>query len=187
MFSLFITAYAVAAKRIISGWRLEIVLFLGIVLAVALMSSAVIFSNMLAEAALRHTLEQASPEDANFWVRTYSGRDSPPTAVGRLSEHTSRLRFADEQVAEQFQPYMQERGRFLETATFFFQGHSQLELDNQVRPRGRPVIPPMIPIVETWVAALVVGGLAAATLLAFVFVAVAARRLRAPEILRIGE
>ena len=113
------------------------VLFIGIVMAVALMSSGVIFSNLLAEAALRHTLERASPKEANFWVRAFSGRESPPTAKGRLAEHRSRLRFADERVAEQFQPYMKEQGRFLETATFFFQGHSQLELDNEVRPRGQ--------------------------------------------------
>lgn len=56
-----------------------------------------------------------------------------------------------------------------------------------ITPTGRPVIPPMIPIVEEWVAALVLAGLAAATVLAFVFVAVAARRLRVPEILRMGE
>lgn len=56
-----------------------------------------------------------------------------------------------------------------------------------ITPIGRPVIPPLIPIVEAWVAALVLGGLAAATLLAFIFVAVAARRLRVPEILRMGE
>ena len=110
------------------------VLFLGIVMAVALMSSGVIFSNLLAEAALRHTLEQASPRDANLWVRAFSGRESPSTARGKVAEHVSRLRFADERVAERFRPYMQEQGRFLETATFFFQGHPQLELDNQVRP-----------------------------------------------------
>ncbi len=56
-----------------------------------------------------------------------------------------------------------------------------------ITPRGNPVIPPMIPIIEVWVAVLVVGGLVVATLLAFVFVAVTARRLRVPEILRIGD
>ena len=56
-----------------------------------------------------------------------------------------------------------------------------------ITPRGRPVIPPMIPIVEDWVAGSVVVGLVVATLLAFGFVVVAARRLHAPEVLRIGE
>ncbi|PKB80453.1 MAG: hypothetical protein BZY88_08675 [SAR202 cluster bacterium Io17-Chloro-G9] len=153
MLSLLLTAHSVAAKRIISGWKLEIVLFLGIVLAVALMSSGVIFSNLLAEAALRHTLEGASPEDANIWVRTFSGRESPPTSAGRVSEHESRLRFADERVASKFQPYMQDQSRFLETATFFFQGHPQLELDNEVRPRGQikfsdGLAPPRITMIE---------------------------------------
>ncbi len=132
---------------------METVSFLGIVMAVALMSSGVIFSNLLAEAALRHTLERASPEDANFWVRTFSGRDSPPSAAGRLAEHRSRLRFVDERVGQRFQPFMKEQARFLETATFFFQGHSQLELDNQVRPRGQikfsdGLVPPRIGMVD---------------------------------------
>lgn len=153
MLSLFITAQAVAAKRIISGWKLEMVLFLGIVMAVALMTSGVIFSNLLAEASLRHTLENATPKDANFWVRTFSGRDSPPSAAGRLLEHKARLRFVDQQVAEKFQPYLKEQGRFLETATFFFQGHSQLELENPVRPRGQikfsdGLVPPRIQMVS---------------------------------------
>ncbi|PKB80452.1 MAG: hypothetical protein BZY88_08670 [SAR202 cluster bacterium Io17-Chloro-G9] len=56
-----------------------------------------------------------------------------------------------------------------------------------ITPRGRPVVPPMTPAVEDWVAFVVVAGLAIATLLAFVFVAVAARRLRPTEILRMGE
>ena len=45
----------------------------------------------------------------------------------------------------------------------------------------------MAPGVETWVAVSVLAGLAAATILAFVFVAMAARRLRVPDVLRIGE
>ena len=104
MFSLIIAALAVAAKRIISGWKLEIVLFLGIVLAVALMSSGVIFSNLLAEAALRHTLAQANPEEANFWVRAFSGQDSPLSTEGRTSEYVARNRFNDEKVADRFRP-----------------------------------------------------------------------------------
>ncbi len=56
-----------------------------------------------------------------------------------------------------------------------------------ITPTGRDVLPPMAPGVETWVAVSVLAGLAAATLLAFVFVAMAARRLRVPDVLRIGE
>ena len=78
MFSLMQMAYVVAVRRIFSSWRLELVLFLGMLLAVALMSSGVIFSNLLAEAALRHALNEATPDEANFSVRVFSGQNAPP-------------------------------------------------------------------------------------------------------------
>ncbi|MCH7662172.1 MAG: recombinase family protein [Euryarchaeota archaeon] len=39
-------AYIIAVKRIISNWRLEVVLFTGILLAVSLLSSGLIFSKL---------------------------------------------------------------------------------------------------------------------------------------------
>jgi ABC-type lipoprotein release transport system permease subunit len=106
------------------------------VLAVALMSSGVIFSNLLAEAALRHALDQATPEKANFSIRVYSGQDAPPTAAGRAFAHRASLDFIQRRVTERFQPYLRDQTRLLETSTFFFAGHPQLELANNLRPRG---------------------------------------------------
>ena len=65
MISLLQLAYVIALRRAISTWKLEIVLFLGMILAVSLMSSGVIFSDLLEEAALRRTLDQATPEQAD--------------------------------------------------------------------------------------------------------------------------
>jgi len=129
-------AYIVAWRRIVSNWRLELILFLGMLLAVALMASGVIFSNLLAEAALRHALSQATPEQANFWVRVFSGQDAPPTADGRMAHYLSTLNFAEDRVTAPFSDYLRDQSRLLETSTFFFTGHPQLELDNQIRPRG---------------------------------------------------
>lgn len=42
-------AYVMAVRRAVSGWRLEAVLFGGILLAVALMASGVIFSDLLSD------------------------------------------------------------------------------------------------------------------------------------------
>ncbi len=75
--SLLRLSYVIAVRRTISNWRLEMVLFLGIVLAVTLMSSGIIFSDLLAEAALGHALSQATPEDANFRVRITSNSSVP--------------------------------------------------------------------------------------------------------------
>ena len=129
-------AGVMAVRRAAGGWRLAAALFGGILLAVALMSSGVIFSDLLANAALQATLAQAPPEQVNFWARSFSGQDDPPDLPGRRQTFQSRDDFVMQQVAEPFAPYLKEHSRHLETATFFFQGHPQLELDKDLRPRG---------------------------------------------------
>ena len=139
MASLLRFAYVMAVRRAVTGWRLEAVLFGGILLAVALMSSGVIFSDLLANAALREALARSEPNHANFLVRTFSSRDDPPDTEGRRLAFQARTEFVEQQVAGPFRPYLKEHSRYLETATFFFQGHPQLELDRDIRPRG-PIV-----------------------------------------------
>ena len=136
MTSLWRMALIVAVRRIISNWKLEVILLFGVMLTVALMSSEVIFSDMLAEAALRDALAEAAPEEVNFSVRSFSGQDAPPGAAARFSSYQSDLNFVDKRVTEPFSPYLQDQSRLLESATFFFEGHPHLELSNAVRPRG---------------------------------------------------
>ena len=76
-------AYMMAVRRVLSGWRLESVLFGGILLAVALMASGVIFSDLLSNASLRHELLQATPEEANISMRSFSSQDESSTQAGR--------------------------------------------------------------------------------------------------------
>ena len=134
--SLLRLAYVVALRKTISNWKLEMVLLLGIILAVALMSSGVIFSDLVAEAALGHTLGRAAPDEANFLIRTSIGRESPSTVEGRAYAYRESLNVVDHQVGTWFKPYLRDRARLLEAPTFFFKGHPQLELDDEVRPRG---------------------------------------------------
>ena len=136
MTSLLRFAYVMAVRRAVAGWRLEAVLFGGIVLAVALMASGDIFSNLVSNAALRHALVRAAPEEANFWVRSYSSRDDPPSLEGRRAAFQDRSAFVQQRVSAPMERYLKEEYRHLETATFFFEGHPQLEVDNEVRPRG---------------------------------------------------
>ena len=129
-------AGVMAAQRVVRGWRLEAALFGSILLAVALMSSGVIFSDLLANAALHRALAEAPPEEVNFWARSFSSQDDPPEAEGRRRAFQSRQDFVARQVIAPFRPYLKEHSRYLETATFFFRGHPQLELDRDIRPRG---------------------------------------------------
>ncbi len=135
--SLLRLAYAIALRRIVSSWRLELALFLGILLAVALLSSGIVFSDFLAEAALRRSLVQAPPNQANFSTRVYGNLDDPAVVPKEASTYQSDLDFVDRWVGEPFAPYLESRSLLLQTATFFYQGHPQLELDDEVRPRGK--------------------------------------------------
>ena len=139
--SLLHLAYVIARKRLTANWQLELVLLLGILLAVALLASSVVFSDLLAEAALRRTLQEATPEQANIWVRVFNDLDDPDVQ-GRASRYETSVKFVDERVAPRLEGVAASSIRLFETATFYFAGHPQLELDDhptpdQSRPRGK--------------------------------------------------
>ena len=134
--SLLRLAYVVALRRTVFNWKLEIVLLLGILLAVTLMSSGIIFSDLVAEASLGRTMSRATPEEANFLIRSSIGRETPATVEGRASAYRGRVDVVDRRIGDRFKPHLLDRARLLEAPTFFFQGHPQLELDDDIRPRG---------------------------------------------------
>lgn len=135
--SLLQLAWVIALRRLVATWRLELVLFLGILLAVALMSSGVAFSDLLAEAALRRALTKATPEEANFAVRVFNDLDDPAFVSRSTSTYWKAVDFVGPRVGGRFQPYLKDQSHLLETSTFFFRGHPHLELPNEVRPRGK--------------------------------------------------
>ena len=106
-------AYVIALRRIISTWRLELVLFLGVVLAVALMSSGVVFSDLVAEASLRRALDTAAPEEANFSVRVYNGLDNPSVVSRQASVYQANLDFVERRVGTRFQPHLRDQAHLL--------------------------------------------------------------------------
>ncbi len=130
-------AYSIARRRIAAAWQLELVLFLGILLSVAILSGSVVFSDLLAEAALRRALQEAPAEEVNFWVRIYHHLEEPATAARRDSVYQSAVDFVEERVNRPFRPYLEGEARLLETATFFFGGAARFDLPNETRPRGR--------------------------------------------------
>ena len=136
MASLLRFAYVMALRRAVTGWRMEAVLFGSVILAVALMASGVIFSELLSNAALRGALVQAEPEDVNFRVRSFSSRDDPPRIEDRIQAFREREAFVWQNVAKPLEEYLEEYSGYLETATFFFQGRPNLELHKDSRPRG---------------------------------------------------
>ncbi len=136
MLSLLRFAYVMAISRVASGWRLQAVLFSGILLAVALMASGVIFSEMLSNAALRDALSRSEPQDVNFKIRSFSSQDDPTDVEGRSAAFRTRDEFIRQNVQEPFQQYLKSHSRYIKSATFFFQGRPHLEVDRDTRPRG---------------------------------------------------
>ena len=135
--SLLQLAYVVALRRIISNWKLELFLFLGIVLAVVLMSSGVVFSDHLAEASLRRALNHAAPDEANFSVSIFNPLDNSAFVSRERSVYQESLDFVENRVYQRFESHLSDQAYVYETSTFYFQGHPQLELHEDIRPRGR--------------------------------------------------
>ena len=137
MMSLLHLAYVMALRRIASAWRLEAVLFLGMLLAVSLMASGVVFSDLLEEAALRRTLERLSPEEMHVTARTYGALEEPSAVARQDTFYERGLTVVEREVGEPFAPYVQEEAHLFQTITLFYTGRPHLELDDNIRPRGK--------------------------------------------------
>ena len=70
-------AVLIALRRTFSDWRLQVAAAFGMLLAVALMASGVIYSQALAETALRNTLLNVPEEDLNITFRTFHNLERP--------------------------------------------------------------------------------------------------------------
>ena len=129
--------YVLARRRLMSSFRIELTVLLGVTLAVVLLSSAVVFNDLLAETALRRTLTESESSDVNIWVRVFNDLDDPRTATVASDRYARAKQF----VAQRFVPPMVEAiaaaSMQVETATFYFSGRPNLDLPNDARPRGR--------------------------------------------------
>ena len=134
--SLLHLAYVIARRRLMANWQLELVMLLGILLAVALLSSSVVFSDLLAEAALRRNLQEATPEQANIWVRTFNDLDDP-AVQGRAAKYGTSVELVEGRIHPLLEEWISGYNQLYETATFYYAGHPQLELADELRPRGK--------------------------------------------------
>ncbi len=126
---MFRLASVIAFRRIASNWKLELAVALGILLAVAMVAGGVIYSAVLEEAALQRTLTDSTDEEVNLQVRYFYNMNSV--------FHRDAERLITEDIQPGIEEYYGDEARWLRTSTFYFEGHSHLELAQHVRPRGR--------------------------------------------------
>ncbi|GBD11344.1 hypothetical protein HRbin23_01007 [bacterium HR23] len=117
-----------AVRRLVAHWRLTATAGGGVLLAVALMASGVIYGSALEESALRHTLRTSPYRDTNLAVRIFNPLDK--------DLYASDSRWMQERVLRPLSPYFRANAQFAQTATFFFRGKPQLEGEDSTRPRG---------------------------------------------------
>ena len=90
--------YVLARRRLMSSFRIELTVLLGVTLAVVLLSSAVVFNDLLAETALRRTLVEADSGDVNMWVRVFNDLDDPRVATAASDRYRNSQRFVAQRV-----------------------------------------------------------------------------------------
>ena len=129
--------YVLARRRLMSSFRIELTVLLGVTLAVVLLSSAVVFNDLLAETALRRALSDAESSDVNIWVRVFNDLDDPRTATAESDRYQMSRRFVAERVVPPISEAIAAASMQMETATFYFSGRPNLDLPNDQRPRGR--------------------------------------------------
>ena len=129
--------YVLARRRLMSSFRIELTVLLGVTLAVVLLSSAVVFNDLLAETALRRALADAESGDVNIWVRVFNDLDDPRTATPSSDRYLTSHQFVAHRVLPPLGDAVGALSFQVETATFYFTGRPNLDLPNDVRPRGR--------------------------------------------------
>ena len=129
--------YVLARRRLMSSFRMELTVLLGVTLAVVLLTSAVVFNDLLAETALRRALADAESGDVNFWVRVFNDLDDPRTATPASDRYLTSRQFFAQRVRPPLGDAVGAVSFQVETATFYFTGRPNLDLPNDVRPRGR--------------------------------------------------
>ena len=134
--SLIKLGYIIAIRRIISVWHIESILFIGIFLAVTLLSSSVVFSQLLSEVSLSHTLSNSKTDEKQLWLRSFSDLKSSQSEDSS-SIYSQNSIFIEQRVIDKLEDFIFDYHLILETATFFFDGSPILSQDDQVRPRGK--------------------------------------------------
>ena len=121
-------AVLIALRRTFSDWRLQVAAAFGMLLAVALMASGVIYSQALAETALRNTLLNVPEEELNITFRTFHNLERPAL------EATEQ--YVEERIRRPLSPYSDNDVLLIQTSTLFLSGLPQLDVDNSSRPRS---------------------------------------------------
>ena len=118
----------IALRRTAADWRLQVAAGFGMVLAVGLIASGVIYSGALAETTLRNTLSSVPEDELNMTLRVFHALERPA--------FDATDQYVEERVHGPLSDYVEEPTLLIQTSTLLFTGLPQMDLVSSDRPRG---------------------------------------------------
>ena len=127
--SIFFSAWRLVVRRSLANWRLLSCVIIGVLIAVALLSSTPLYSNVLSDLGLAHALNEQATELLN--VHIYA-----PNYPLDFADYQKGRAFIDQQVSRNIGKIVGQEERYVRSQTFYAAWTDRTIATDADRPRG---------------------------------------------------
>jgi len=127
--SMFFSAWRLVVRRSLANWRLLSCVIIGVLVAVALLSSTPLYSNVLSDLGLAHALSEQTPELLD--VHIYA-----PNYPLDYADYQKGQAFIDQQASRNISKVIRQEERYIRSQTFYAAWTDRPIPDDSDRPRG---------------------------------------------------
>jgi len=127
--SLLLSAWQIVIKRSLANWRLLSTVLVGVIVAVALLSSAPLYSNAINDLGLKHTLENRVIELIDLQVYA-------PNYFVNQEEYAEATALIEQQVSRNIRPVIRQQETWVKSQTFYAYYTDRPTPEGQYQPKG---------------------------------------------------
>ncbi len=127
--SLLLSAWQIVIKRSLANWRLLSTVLVGVIVAVALLSSAPLYSNAINDLGLKHSLENKTIELLDLHVYA-------PNYFVNQEEYNDAATLIDQQISRNIRTVVRDEETWIKSQSFFVYYTDRPTPDGQFQPRG---------------------------------------------------
>ena len=127
--SLLLSAWQIVIKRSLANWRLLSTVLVGVIVAVALLSSAPLYSNAINDLGLKHTLENRVIEMIDLQVYA-------PNYYVNQEEYLEATALIEQQVSKNIRPVIRQDETWVKSQTFYAYYTDRPTPGGQFQPKG---------------------------------------------------
>jgi ABC-type lipoprotein release transport system permease subunit len=124
-----LSAWQIVIKRSLANWRLLSTVLVGVIVAVALLSSAPLYSNAINDLGLKHTLENRVIELIDLQVYA-------PNYYVNQEEYTDATALIEQQVSRNIRPVIRQQEIWVKSQTFYAYYTDRPTPEGQYQPKG---------------------------------------------------